>query len=333
MELKQRTLTNYSVELASGGEDEKPAVVHIKARSNDCVYACPLREYEDFGGMYAPDVVTLNFEHDINRTIGKAYNFTLTEYGLECDAEIYPSLPVENSDGKKVINMLRLGVPLQASITFDWDEQDDVEVVEEGQTAEVNDIKVTGPAVIYRRWNLRSLAICIHGADNSTDVEAINLSKERFEELLMKKRSAEEPVVDEEKKQVNESDEQVEVAPTEETSDVEQRLSAVEASIEELKTAIAALQATTETEPEPVKIEESEEEKANPEDEEKKELSKKIDSLESAIKNLSDTMLKNYNAEKAASVPVGYPVGGEEKHNPLMGSLQYSAQGLANLKK
>ena len=333
MELKQRTLTNYSVELASDAEGDKPAVVHIKARGKDCVYACPLREYEDFEGMNAPEVITLNIDHDTDKTIGKAYNFALTEYGLECDAEIYPSL---HPEAPRVIEMLKHGLPLQASITFTTNEQDDIDLVEEGQKASVNGFEVDGPAFIYRRWNLRSLAICIHGADNSTTVEAVSLSQEKFKELLkMKKQRSEEekPVVDDEEKKVENADEQTqtpEETPTE-GSDVEARLSAIEQKLDDLANAVAALQATSETETDPVKIEESDD--AKEDDEEKKELSKKIETLEASIKNLAKTVVKNYNAERAENTPIGYPADEQCEHDPRAGSRRFCSYGLTSSKK
>ena len=329
MELKQRTLTNYSVTLASDAEGDKPAVVHIKARGKDCVYACPLREYEDFEGMNAPEVITLNIDHDTDKTIGKAYNFALTEYGLECDAEIYPTL---HHEAPRVIEMLKHELPLQASITFTWNTQDDVDLIEEGQKAEVNGCEVDGPAVVFRRWWLRSLALCIHGADNTTTVEAVSLSMEKFKELLrMKKQRSEEekPVVDDEEKKIDNADEQTD-APAE-TSDVEARLTAIEQKVEDLANAVAALQATSETESDPVKIEESDEEK--PEDEEKKDLSKKIESIEASIKNLSETIVKNYNAERAESTPIGYPADDPGEHDPRAGSRRYCSCGLTSSKK
>lgn len=334
MELKQRTLTNYSVTLASDAEGDKPAVVHIKARGKDCVYACPLREYEDFKGMNAPEVITLNIDHDTDKTIGKAYNFALTEYGLECDAEIYPTL---HPEAPRVIEMLKHGLPLQASITFTWNTSDDLDLVEEGQKAEVNGYMVDGPAFIFRRWDLRSLALCIHGADNSTTVEAVSLSMEKFKELLnMKKQRSEDDklVVDDEEKKVENADEQTD-APAEtptEGSDVEARLTAIESKLNDLENAVAALQATSETETEPVKIEESDEEE-KPEDEEKKELSKKIETLEASIKNLAKTVVKNYNAERAENTPIGYPADEQGEHDPRAGSRRFCSYGLTSSKK
>lgn len=321
----QRTLNNYSVELSDATETNRPARVHIYARSKKEVwkYGC---EYEDFEGMNAPAMLSLNVEHDVNRTIGKAENFRVTEYGLECDAEIYPSLPTENSDGLRIINMLKLGIPLQASITFDWDNPTDAEVVDEGQTAEVNGMTIEGPATIYRRWNLRSLAICIHGADNATGVEAISLNKD-LEECQMKKR-AEEAVEKPEEKQVEQLEDVTVETP--DTAPEPDRLAAVEAAIEELRAAIAELQAKAEAEPEPVQIEESEEtDKPEPEQEDtedKKELSAKIDALESTIKNLSDNLVKTLSAANAERQPVGFVA--PENDNPVNGSLRFSSLGV-----
>ena len=81
-----RTLKNYRVELAASelaSPDNKPAKVHIYARSvKEIPCCCGVCEYEDFDGMNAPDVISLNVEHDVDRTIGKAFNFKLTDYGL-----------------------------------------------------------------------------------------------------------------------------------------------------------------------------------------------------------------------------------------------------------
>lgn len=321
----QRTLNNYAVELASS-EVDKPAIVHIFARSNQCVYARPFREYEDFEGMKAPEMVSLNVEHDINRTIGRASNFRVTEYGLECDAEIYPSLPTENSDGQRIINMLKLGIPLQASITFDWDSKDDIEMIDDGQTSKVNGMTIEGPATIYRRWNLRSLAICIHGADNATGVKAISLNKD-MEDFHMKKRSDEADKSDEiqEEKQLEDA-----TVETPETAPEPDRIAAVEAAIDELKAAVAEIQAKLASETDAVQIEESEEEPEK-DDEEKKELSAKIENLEKTVKTFSDNLVKALSTTFAERQPVGYVGDSEEPGN---GSIRFSALGVpCNIKK
>ena len=108
-------------------------------------------------------------------------------------------------------------------------------------------------------------------------------------------------------------------------------MTAIESKLNDLENAVAALQATSETETEPVKIEESDEEK--PEDEEKKELSKKIETLEASIKNLSETIVKNYNAESAESTPIGYPADDPGEHDPRAGSRRYCSYGLTSSKK
>ena len=152
----------------------------------------------------------------------------------------------------------------------------------------------------------------------------------------MKKQRSEDdkPVVDDEEKKVENADEQTD-APAEtptEGSDVEARLTAIESKLNDLENAVAALQATSETETEPVKIEESDDEE-KPEDEEKKELSKKIETLEASIKNLSKTVVKNYNAERAENTPIGYPADEQGEHDPRAGSRRFSSYGLTSSKK
>ena len=324
----QRTLNNYAVELASS-EADKPAIVHIKARSKNNVLIC-MQEYEDFDGMVVPDVISLNVEHDVDRTIGKAYNFKLTEYGLECDAEIYPSLPADNADGQRMINMLKLGIPLQASITFDVDDLGDIEELKDGELAEVNGLSVTGPAVIYRRWNLRSLAICIHGADNATGVEPVSLNKHLLEVLQMKKQRADEACENPEEKKPEEQLEDTATQTPETATEEPDRIAAVEAAIDELKAAVAEIQAKLASETDAVQIEESDEEPEK-EDEEKKELSAKIDTLEKTVKTLSDNLVKTLSTTFAERQPVGY-VGNDEE--PSNGSIRFSALGVpCNVKK
>lgn len=332
-----RTLKNCRVELAASelASPDKPAKVHIYARSvKEISRFCGVCEYEDFDGMNAPDVISLNVEHDVDRTIGKAFNFKRTDYGLECDAEIYPSLPAENADGQRVINMLKIGVPLQASITFDVDNYKDVEEIDEGKTAEVNGLTIEGPAAIFRRWNLRSLAICIHGADSTTGVDAISLSSEKHKEFnaMHKNRSEDAPVDDEEKKVVEETkreDEEVETpAEPESQPNDNDRLTAIEAAIDELRAAVAALQAKAESEEDPVKVEQNDAPCDADDDKDKEELSKKIDSLEIAMKQLTDKLVKNLSAANAEQTPVGYPV----TDAPGSGSLRFSAIGIPSKK-
>lgn len=320
-----RTLNNYKVELNTA-EDSKPAIVHIKARSNHKIFDC-YDEYEDLSGMIAPDTISLNVEHDIDRTIGKAFNFKITEYGLECDAEIYPDLPVQNSDGLRIINMLKCGIPLQASITFTVDSSEDIEEIDEGQTAEVNNMTIAGPAVIYRKWHLRSLAVCIHGADNETQVEAIELSelklKERF--FKMKKQRSDEIADEPEKKEQKLSDETTpETAP--EIPEWQAAINELKAEIEAIKKTLADFATQNESEEEPIPTEDKPKEESDDckSEEKEKEMAQKMESLERSIKQLNSNFVKMLSLKNAESAPVGYV----DESNPQSGSLRFSAIGL-----
>ena len=185
---------------------------------------------------------------------------------------------------------------------------------------------IDGPAVIYRRWNLRSLAICIHGADNATGVEAISLNSENIKEFFaMKKNRSEDAESDEKEKNVEEKqreDGEVETPETETQPD--DRLSAIEAAIDELKAEVAEIKAKLASETDAVQIEESDKEPEK-DDEKEKELSKKIDALEKTLQTYNDNFVKMLSAEKAESKPVGY-VGTDEA--PGSGSLRFSALGV-----
>lgn len=326
-----RTLNNYKVELNAADEANKPATVHIKARSNKKVFEY-FDEYEDLAGMIAPEIISLNVDHDTDRTIGKAFNFQITEYGLECDAEIFPDLPVVNGDGQRIINMLKCGIPLQASITFTVDSQDDIEEIDEGATAEVNNQTISGPAIIYRKWYLRSLAVCIHGADNETQVEAIELSNLKLKERFMKmKKQRSEQDEDQEKKGQELSEEGTpETAPetAPETPAWQSAIDELRAEIEEIKKAIAEFKTQEESEEEPIPTEDKPKEESDDckDDEDKKELARKMEALENSLKQLNDNFVKSLSLRNAESAPVGYVDAGG--NTPKSGSLRFSAIGV-----
>lgn len=60
----------------------------------------------------------------------------------------------------------RAGVPYEASIDFHGPKR--IEIVPEGATAKVNGYSLEGPAVIFREWPLKAVAVCPFGADGGT---------------------------------------------------------------------------------------------------------------------------------------------------------------------
>ena len=129
--------------------------------------------YHDFDGMKLPDGgrVPLDYRHNEDEVLGFADGFEADAEGLQMSGQLMPS-PDGNDRASEVIRLSAggTGVPFQLSIDFRADDLV-AEQLDEGETAEVNGQTVTGPALIFREWPLRGVAVCPYGKDRNTSAQ------------------------------------------------------------------------------------------------------------------------------------------------------------------
>ena len=155
---------------AEGVTPGKPIPVHIVARSDQPVdHWYWGKVVHDLAGMrLAKKTIPLDYLHDPREVIGFANRFT-TEGQLEADGAL---VPITNTDrATEIATKSAAGVPYEASIDFGDPSAVKIEVLAEGQLAQVNGYTLEGPATIVREWPLRGIALCPYGVDAHTSAQ------------------------------------------------------------------------------------------------------------------------------------------------------------------
>lgn len=150
------------------GSEAKSVKVNLLANSGkpmpDMWYGQRIYDLEGFS--VHKDKLTIDYCHDDLKPIGYSSKVEVSADGLVMPGVLTGS----NETSRQVIEDLRAGIPLEASITTEWTK---AEVIEDGFAATVNGMEIEGEAVIVREWSLRGVAICPYGNDKyaSTQIE------------------------------------------------------------------------------------------------------------------------------------------------------------------
>lgn len=122
------------------------------------------RIVHDFAGMRHKDSIPVDYRHDDGEPIGYVDRFDANGR-LVLRGELTPF--TDGDRANEIVNKSKRGVPYEASI--DWRGPARFEELQSGTSAEVNGHKVEGPVLIVREWVLRGVAVCLYGADSSTE--------------------------------------------------------------------------------------------------------------------------------------------------------------------
>lgn len=136
------------------------------------------RAVHDMAGFVPPpSAVPLDYCHNDAEVLGFGDEFDTQPTGLTVRGALTPFTPTDRA--AEVASKMPRGVPYQASISFPNDGLS-LEELPPGVTAEVNGYALTGPAVIFRRWTIRGVAICPYGYDAGTiaSVEPFDLTNQ-----------------------------------------------------------------------------------------------------------------------------------------------------------
>lgn len=156
-------LALFSAEV-SGPPDAQTIPCKLKVRSPDPVTHWYWgRVIHDMSGAILPAKCVIDWEHE--EVLGYADQFTVTETdGLAASGVL---VPFGDDLSREIAHKAALGVPYQASISFDG-EGVVVEWVPEGETQLVNGQEFAGPGYVVREWPLMAIAICKQGVDTNT---------------------------------------------------------------------------------------------------------------------------------------------------------------------
>ena len=126
---------------------------------------------QDLAGMMHAERIVVDYKHDDGQLLGYIDKFDTSSGKLVLQGKMIPQQThrrVEEITANRIA-----GMPYEASIYFppSTPEDMDIEFIEGGKTAMVNGKSVTASEkglTIFRRWVLRGVACCPHGADRQT---------------------------------------------------------------------------------------------------------------------------------------------------------------------
>ncbi len=123
----------------------------------------------DIAGMEPLQEIPIVRDHDQNQKVGQTDNI---QYGRGAITAVGRMLHLGiDESAAKVLALWKRGAKLQASVHTDLIPPEDVQYVEEGQTAQANGQVFEGPVEIVRRTRLREISIVTVGANAGTSVE------------------------------------------------------------------------------------------------------------------------------------------------------------------
>lgn len=144
--------------------------VELLARSNEPVSNWYWGDiYHDFSGMQVKgDSIPIDYCHDDDEIMGASTKHSVQGDGLHVFANLYSLAAGDCVD--RVTQLAAKGVPYEASIDFRGSNIL-AEEVGSNMVASVNGKQITGPALIFRQWPLRRVAICPSGMDQNTSAQ------------------------------------------------------------------------------------------------------------------------------------------------------------------
>lgn len=150
-------------------DDNGRIAFRMRARSSEPVIWWGWKLYHDFEGMNHKPVIPIDFMHMDHESIGFGDTFEVGDEGLDVAGMLTPDDDDPADYCKKLVRRGRNGVPYEASIYFGGPMV--TEEVDEGMTATVNGEEIEGPAIIFRQWTLKAVAVCPHGKDSNTSTQ------------------------------------------------------------------------------------------------------------------------------------------------------------------
>lgn len=161
-----------TMQFAADNPETKKLPVTLFARSKEPVQHWYWGAvYHDFETMSHKPSIPLDYLHNDSELIGAGTSFTVKDDGLHVSGHLVKSRPRV----QELMELSESGVPFEASIDFRGDYE--IHELVAGHSTQVNGQLVQGPAIIFRNWILRAVAICPHGYDPNARSQFSNPSK------------------------------------------------------------------------------------------------------------------------------------------------------------
>ena len=171
------------LQFAAGDGDEQHTPVELVVRTSSAVKTWLGNMIHDLGGMFHKEKVPLDWVHGNNpdEILGFLDRFVVSNKEIRCFGQI---ISIDPSDiAFRVVRQMKAGIPFESSIYFGGQGLV-MEEIGENTNVEVNGSKFEGPGTVIRKWPLRGVAICPHGADNQTSI-SLALSEEKVPVLVI----------------------------------------------------------------------------------------------------------------------------------------------------
>jgi len=175
---EERSVPRYSfsapavMSFGSNGDDSVSAPVSLIALSGEILDRPEWGPcIQDLSGLEHRDKVAIDYRHNGDEVIGYINQFMVADGKLVLSGALVPQKTHNRT--QEIIDNIKAGVPYEASVYFPPWKPDEMEIeyIDPGENAMVNGKIVTAPdkgLTIFRKWSLRGVAICPHGADGNT---------------------------------------------------------------------------------------------------------------------------------------------------------------------
>jgi hypothetical protein len=158
----------HAVRFAARRGDGPPnREVEITALSGDTVpswYFGPC--LHDLSGMNLHKAsLPLDYCHNSDEVVGVCHSFDTSEGKLKIGAKVVPF--TDGDRASEIAYKADQGVPWESSIMFDPGTLK-LQQLAAGEVSQCNGKQVEGPLTIFRKWDLRGVAVCPYGLDKNT---------------------------------------------------------------------------------------------------------------------------------------------------------------------
>lgn len=164
--------TPVTMKVGDNGEGAKSAPLTLIALSGEILDRPEWGPcIQDLDGFQHKNRIAVDYMHDAGELLGYVNKFDVMEGQLVLGGALVPQKTHKRTE--EIIDNMAAGIPYEASIFFPPSSPEDlvIEFIQPGIMTKVNGKEIIAGQfglTIFRKWVLRGVAICPHGADGNT---------------------------------------------------------------------------------------------------------------------------------------------------------------------
>jgi len=155
---------------ARSSDDTNTAPVRMRARTGDSIdhwyWGKISHDLDGFSLTGDKSKISLLYNHE--EPVGYALRKHITTDNGELEVSGTLVQTRNSNRATDLIDWMAAGIPFEASISFAGGSPR-LEIVQDGETSDVNGRQFDGPGVIVRKWDLREVSFVTSGADGDTE--------------------------------------------------------------------------------------------------------------------------------------------------------------------